>query len=154
LQAVAEVRKHRPGSLQTRAQVEHVTKFAHYLACLRTIFPSSKHQKHAATSFITLIAKQRRLLHGEMGVRLRYVPQLVDEVSQELRNRAGADAETQAAVRVLLTVDGSGLDGENRRQVEVVKQQVNEGKWEGVARLASAGLAQLLLDWLRTLQVR
>lgn len=70
-EAVATVRLHRPGSVQTARQQEFVTSFHTYLAKLRLVFAAHPAERF---SIATALQRQREWLHGPDRRNLRFVP--------------------------------------------------------------------------------
>lgn len=89
-EAVAHVRLHRPGSIQTKKQEEFVGSFEKYLHELRVTY--AEPEKHSPFSFIKYLNRQRRLLHGNEMKELRMVPKV--QVSVRVHNiQAGRSFE-------------------------------------------------------------
>ncbi|KAJ7560357.1 hypothetical protein O6H91_04G126300 [Diphasiastrum complanatum] len=106
----------------------------------------------------TLMSQQKKLLHGDEGRALRYLPKVLVWIIRELVRRSNSQNNDREKILVafMQTIEYDFRASTNPNRVstmETVKQQrLNTGNWEGVELLDIRVLVQLLVDWLRYLQ--
>jgi protein tyrosine phosphatase domain-containing protein 1 len=86
-EAIRRVRDKRPGSIQTRVQIDLVHNFSIQLCSLWTLYPSSH-----LTSFTIdeYVERQSKLFHGEERNKYKHIPKIIDVICEQL-NELGQD---------------------------------------------------------------
>eukprot|EP00698_Gefionella_okellyi_P022565 TRINITY_DN749_c0_g1_i1.p1 TRINITY_DN749_c0_g1~~TRINITY_DN749_c0_g1_i1.p1 ORF type:complete len:398 (+),score=42.51 TRINITY_DN749_c0_g1_i1:439-1632(+) len=138
--AIADVRTHRPGSIQTRRQEAFISHFHLHITRLRRVFATPSQ----AFGIGFALQKQREFLHGLERRQLLFIPKLVHEVCARLT--ALLVASTKVAATALAMLECSSVD---TGALSLMKETLNDGQWQRLSAVTDVSLlARLLLDWL------
>ncbi|KAL5013926.1 hypothetical protein ScPMuIL_008196 [Solemya velum] len=106
-QAVHYTRSQRPGSIQTRGQIRCVREFELYLHPFWIVFATRAVDSHEF-SLQQYLNRQRHLLHGYEGRKLKHLPKIIYVLCERLKELAlstGTTSEIQNEVHMALIQD-------------------------------------------------
>ena len=95
-QAIRQVRKARPPSIQTREQINCVKDFAAYIRPMWVIFSPPEHN----VTLNHFLQRQMKILHGEERQKLRCIPKIVFIVLTRLLQISNIDFDLTPCVKV------------------------------------------------------
>ncbi|KAJ3217837.1 Protein tyrosine phosphatase domain-containing protein 1 [Clydaea vesicula] len=173
--AISLVRKKRPGSIQTKKQVQFLLKFEKYIKSLMIIFPQQKvtavnHQKQSETlqksssilhptedldsfrrlSLTSILRKQRLYHHGLEQRQFRHIPKIVNKVVHRLIDLTQSKSVKMKCFAYMKEFEYST---EIPRHVREYQVEVNEDVWFGLdAETKYSYLVDVLFYWFLSLR--
>lgn len=141
LAAVELVRAKRPGSVQTKKQLQFVVDFQEYVKSLRIVYP----QFDRMTTFSMVMGRQHLYYHGTEQRQYRNIPKIVHTVVSRLIKLGKPDAVFQ----YIKEFKGDRVPN----HVSFCQQEVNDDVWYNILYEESIPvLVDVLLFWFKTLK--
>eukprot|EP00755_Sulcionema_specki_P001594 Sspe_Gene.117165::Locus_107882_Transcript_1_1_Confidence_1.000_Length_2109::g.117165::m.117165/K18078/PTPDC1; protein tyrosine phosphatase domain-containing protein 1 len=161
-EVVLRIRAQRPGSIQTKRQLQFVFDFYSYLKGMRCIYRTPSTQE----SLSDHLSRQAALLHGQEARALRHVPKLLHLALTRVLDIVDEEFHVQGTTFQSALVAQFVIDSVNHRrrhedhvhitedkvfegQVSNLKSDLNNGKWTSLQKTSDlALLVRVLLDML------
>ncbi|XP_061179214.1 protein tyrosine phosphatase domain-containing protein 1-like [Saccostrea echinata] len=136
-EAIHYVRVRRKGAIQTRGQMQCVQEFEQYLKPFRVVFASRSPGSHEFT-LMQYLNRQRHMLHGYEGRKLKHVPKVIYVVCEKLLQLAnlgqslskfGSSRRTTQGSMISMQSEDSKTEQSKRSGSDVsIKASVQNGK--------------------------